>query len=119
MPLEAIDYFGEILDTYSDREKAGFGLRIDDIPDIVCQETVYDQRPELILETEFLNGVSALHLASVGDLPGRGEIVRVDIHPVKGTPEHDWITNEFEVDGTDEKFFPTFMANGYLRRGAE
>lgn len=32
-PLDAIDYFGEILDTYPEREKAGFGLRIDDIPD--------------------------------------------------------------------------------------
>ena len=32
-PLDAIDYFGEILDTYPDREKVGFGLRIDDLPD--------------------------------------------------------------------------------------
>jgi hypothetical protein len=32
-PLDAIDYFGEILDTYPEREKVGFGLRIDDLPD--------------------------------------------------------------------------------------
>jgi hypothetical protein len=31
-PLDAIEYFGEILDAYPDREKAGFGLRIDDLP---------------------------------------------------------------------------------------
>jgi hypothetical protein len=32
-PLDAIDYFGEILDMYPELEKAGFGLRIDNIPD--------------------------------------------------------------------------------------
>jgi hypothetical protein len=32
-PLDAIDYFGEILDRYPRAVKAGFGLRIDDIPD--------------------------------------------------------------------------------------
>jgi hypothetical protein len=32
-PLDAIAYFGEILDTFPEREKAGFGLRIDDLPD--------------------------------------------------------------------------------------
>ena len=32
-PLDAIEYFGEILDMYPERDKAGFGLRIDDIPD--------------------------------------------------------------------------------------
>jgi hypothetical protein len=33
-PLDAIEYFGEILDRYPDRDKAGFGLRIDDLPDV-------------------------------------------------------------------------------------
>jgi hypothetical protein len=32
-PLDAIDFFGEILDMYPERDKAGFGLRIDDLPD--------------------------------------------------------------------------------------
>jgi hypothetical protein len=32
-PLDAIDYFAEILDRYPRHLKAGFGLRIDDIPD--------------------------------------------------------------------------------------
>ena len=32
-PLDAIDFFGEILDMYPERDKAGFGLRIDDVPD--------------------------------------------------------------------------------------
>lgn len=32
-PLDSLDYFRYILDRYDDRQKAGFGLRIDDIPD--------------------------------------------------------------------------------------
>jgi hypothetical protein len=32
-PLDAIDHFGEILDAYPERQKVGFGLKIDDLPD--------------------------------------------------------------------------------------
>ena len=32
-PLDAIEYFVEILDAYPDRQKVGFGLKIDDLPD--------------------------------------------------------------------------------------
>lgn len=32
-PLDAIDYFRELLDRYEDRTKVGFNLKIDDIPD--------------------------------------------------------------------------------------
>ena len=32
-PLDAIEYFGEVLDRYPAYRKAGFGLRIDDLPD--------------------------------------------------------------------------------------
>jgi hypothetical protein len=32
-PLDAIDYFAEVLDRYPGYTKAGFGLRIDDLPD--------------------------------------------------------------------------------------
>ena len=32
-PLDAIDYFGSILDRYPEIDKVGFGLRIDDLPD--------------------------------------------------------------------------------------
>lgn len=32
-PLDAIEYFAEILDRYPQRAKVGFGLRIDDLPD--------------------------------------------------------------------------------------
>lgn len=32
-PLDAIEYFGDVLDHYPDRLKCGFGLKIDDLPD--------------------------------------------------------------------------------------
>ena len=32
-PLDAIEYFGEILEAYPDYLKVGFGLRLDDLPD--------------------------------------------------------------------------------------
>jgi predicted O-methyltransferase YrrM len=51
-PLDAIEYFGEILDTYPEREKAGFGLRIDDLPDqyrfkqeVLTWESQFWERP--------------------------------------------------------------------------
>ena len=58
----------------------------------IYQEILYEQRPDLILETGTAHGGSALYLASVCDLLGRGEIVTVDIHPLEGRPEHDRIT---------------------------
>ena len=32
-PMDAIDYFRYVLDTYSDRQKVGFSLKLDDLPD--------------------------------------------------------------------------------------
>jgi cephalosporin hydroxylase len=58
----------------------------------VYQEILHETRPDLILETGTAHGGSALYLASVCDLLGRGEVVTVDIHPVEGRPEHNRIT---------------------------
>lgn len=58
----------------------------------IYQEILHEQRPDLIIETGTAHGGSALYLASVCDLLGRGEIVTVDIHPVDGRPQHDRIT---------------------------
>jgi cephalosporin hydroxylase len=58
----------------------------------IYQEILHQTRPDLILETGTAHGGSALYLASVCDLLGRGEVVTVDIHPVEGRPEHDRIT---------------------------
>jgi cephalosporin hydroxylase len=58
----------------------------------VYQEILHEQRPDLILETGTAHGGSALYLASVCDLLGKGEIVTVDIYPIEDRPAHDRIT---------------------------
>jgi len=58
----------------------------------IYQEILYEQRPDLIIETGTAHGGSALFLASVCELLGRGEIVTVDIHPIEDRPVHDRIT---------------------------
>ena len=58
----------------------------------IYQEILHETRPDLILETGTAHGGSALYLASVCDLLGRGEVVTVDIYPIEGRPEHDRIT---------------------------
>jgi cephalosporin hydroxylase len=58
----------------------------------VYQELLVEQKPDLIIETGTAHGGSALYLASVCDLLGRGEIVTVDIFPIEDRPAHDRIT---------------------------
>ena len=58
----------------------------------IYQELLYEQRPDLIVETGTAHGGSALYLACVCDQLGRGEIVTVDIYPIEGRPRHDRVT---------------------------
>jgi cephalosporin hydroxylase len=58
----------------------------------IYQELLYEQRPDLIIETGTAHGGSALFMACVCDQLGRGEIVTVDIYPIEGRPRHDRIS---------------------------
>ena len=59
----------------------------------VYQEILHETRPELIVETGTYRGGSALFLASMCDLLGVGEIVSIDIEPVREDyPEHPRVT---------------------------
>jgi cephalosporin hydroxylase len=59
----------------------------------VYQEILVETRPELIVETGTYRGGSALFLASMCDLLGGGEIVSIDIEPLREDyPEHPRIT---------------------------
>lgn len=58
----------------------------------IYQEVLYEQRPDLIIETGTAHGGSALYMACVCDQLGRGEIVTVDIYPIEGRPEHPRVT---------------------------
>jgi len=59
----------------------------------VYQEIVVETKPDLIVETGTYRGGSALYLASLCDLVGRGEVVSIDIEPIRDDyPEHPRIT---------------------------
>jgi cephalosporin hydroxylase len=59
----------------------------------IYQELVADTRPELIVETGTWRGGSALYLASICDLFGAGEIVSIDVEPLREDyPQHPRIT---------------------------
>ena len=59
----------------------------------VYQEIVVETRPELIVETGTYRGGSALFLASLCDLVGGGEVLSIDIEPIREDyPEHPRVT---------------------------
>jgi cephalosporin hydroxylase len=59
----------------------------------VYQEIMVETRPELIVETGTYRGGSAFFLASICDLLGAGEIVSIDVEPVRADyPSHPRIT---------------------------
>jgi cephalosporin hydroxylase len=68
----------------------------------VYQEIVAETRPEVIVETGTWRGGSALYLASICDLVGEGEIVSIDIAPMRDDyPQHPRITYLAERSSTD------------------
>jgi cephalosporin hydroxylase len=59
----------------------------------IYQEILVDTKPALVIETGTWRGGSALFLASVCDLLGEGEIVSIDVEPMRDDyPEHPRIT---------------------------
>ena len=59
----------------------------------VYQEIMVETRPALVVETGTYRGGSALFLASICDLLGQGEVISIDVEPVRDDyPEHPRIT---------------------------
>ena len=59
----------------------------------VYQEIMVETRPELVVETGTYRGGSAFFLASICDLLGAGEVVSIDVEPVRDDyPQHPRIT---------------------------
>jgi cephalosporin hydroxylase len=58
----------------------------------IYQEIIFDQRPDLIIETGTLFGGSAFYLATILDLVGQGRIVSIDIEQREGRPSHERTT---------------------------
>jgi cephalosporin hydroxylase len=57
----------------------------------IYQEILWELRPDLVVETGTFQGGSALFLASMCDLLGRGRVVTIDVHPREGRPAHERI----------------------------
>ena len=59
----------------------------------IYQEILVETRPELIVETGTYRGGSALFLASLCDLLDRGEVVSIDVEPLREDyPQHPRVT---------------------------
>ncbi|MEH2199679.1 CmcI family methyltransferase [Nostoc sp.] len=54
----------------------------------IYQEILFEVKPEIIIETGTLYGGSALFLAQMCDLLGKGEIVSIDIEDRPNRPQH-------------------------------
>lgn len=68
----------------------------------VYQEMIFEQKPDLIVETGTAFGGSALYMASLCDVLDHGRIITVDIQPRDNRPSHERITylNGSSTDGT-------------------
>jgi cephalosporin hydroxylase len=71
---------------------------------IVYQEIITQCRPELIIETGTRWGGSALFLASICDLLGRGRVITVDVEEFDNRPNHDRI-EYMRGSSTDPELF--------------
>jgi cephalosporin hydroxylase len=59
----------------------------------VYQEILHETRPHVVVETGTYRGGSALYLASLCDLLGAGEVISIDIEPLRDDyPRHPRIT---------------------------
>jgi cephalosporin hydroxylase len=69
----------------------------------IYQEIMAETRPDVVVETGTYRGGSAHFLASVCDLLGAGEVVSIDIEPLREDyPQHPRITYLAERSSTDE-----------------
>lgn len=55
---------------------------------LMIQEIVYGIKPSLIVETGTAYGGSALYLAHLCDMNGRGEVISIDVDQPAHTPKH-------------------------------
>ncbi len=54
----------------------------------ILQEILYQTQPDLIIETGTYKGGSALFMAHMCDLIGRGQIISIDYRVIKNLPQH-------------------------------
>jgi cephalosporin hydroxylase len=70
----------------------------------IYQEIMAETRPDVVVETGTYRGGSAHFLASVCDLLGAGEVISIDIEPLRDDyPQHPRITYLAGRSSTDER----------------
>ncbi|MBL7094306.1 cephalosporin hydroxylase [candidate division KSB1 bacterium] len=57
----------------------------------IYQEIIYEVKPDIIIECGTQEGGSALYLANILDIIGKGQIVTVDVVEYKNRPKHNRI----------------------------
>jgi cephalosporin hydroxylase len=83
----------------------------------VYQEIIAETRPELIVETGTYRGGSAHFLASICDLLGAGEVISIDIEPLRDDyPQHPRITYLAGRSSTDPDVVAEVAARAAGRR---
>src|SRR5918992_178135 len=83
----------------------------------VYQEIIAETRPELIVETGTWRGGSALFMASICDLRGEGEIVSIDIEPMRDDyPQHPRVTYLAGRSSTDPEVVDEIRTRAEGRR---
>ena len=83
----------------------------------VYQEIVFETRPELIVETGTYRGGSALYFATVCDLLGAGEVLSIDIEPMRDDyPPHPRVTYLAGSSSTDPEVLAEVRARAAGRR---
>ena len=83
----------------------------------VYQEIMFETKPELVVETGTFHGGSAFFLATMCDVLGAGEVVSVDIEPLRDDyPEHPRITYLGGRSSTDAGVLEEVRARAAGRR---
>lgn len=54
----------------------------------IYQQIIYEQKPDIIIETGTFHGGSALFLANICDLINRGKVITIDIESLEDIPNH-------------------------------
>ena len=83
----AIDWY-ESPNTWQELSWLGVPLQKNPLDLWIYQEIISEIRPALIIETGTLRGGSALYLAHLCDLLGKGEVISIDIGPQPNLPDH-------------------------------
>ena len=83
----------------------------------IYQEIMVETRPELIVATGTYRGGSAVYLASICDLLGAGEVLAVDVEPLRDDyPAHPRITYLGGRSSTDPEVVAEVRARGAGKR---